>query len=83
MEGLHKMKKSFIERFESTLSLTGKDLTKELEDKYLVDEDLFLTNAFNFCTKLIKMKEITPEDKKKCKEFLDCFYYLEEIKSMN
>ena len=83
MEDLHKMKKSFIERFESTLSLIGKDLTKELEDKYLVDEEVFLTNAFNFCTKLIKMKEITLEDEKKCKEFLDCFYYLEEIKSMN
>ena len=83
MEDLHKMKKSFIERFESTLSLIGKDLTKELEDKYLVDEEVFLTNAFNFCTKLIKMKEITLEGEKKCKEFLDCFYYLEEIKSMN
>ena len=69
MEDLHKMKKSFIERFESTLSLTGKDLTKELEDKYLVDEDLLLTNAFNFCTTLIKMEEITPEDKKSVKSF--------------
>lgn len=75
MEDLHKMKKSFIERFESTLSLTGKDLTKELEDKYLVDEEVLLTNTFNLCTKLIKMGGITPEDEKKCEEFLDCFYY--------
>ena len=82
MENLHKMKKSFIERFESTLSLIGKNLTKELEDKYSVDEEVFLTNAFNLCFKLVKMEGITPEDEKKCKEFLDCFYFLEEIKSM-
>ena len=82
MEDLHKMKKSFIERFESTLSLIGKDLTKELEDKYLVDEEVFLTNAFNLCTKLVKMEEIIPEVEKKCKEFLKCFYYLDEIKSI-
>ena len=56
MEDLHKMKKSFIERFESTLSLIGKNLTKELEDKYSVDEEVFLTNAFNLCFKLVKME---------------------------
>ena len=82
MEDLHKMKKSFIERFESALSLIGKDLTKELEDKYLVDEEVFLSNAFNFSTKLVKMKEVSPEDKKKCKGFLNCFYYIDEIKSI-
>ena len=67
MEDLHKMKKRFIERFESTLSLVGKNLTKEFEDKYLVDEEVFLTNAFNICFKLVKMEGITPEDEKKCK----------------
>ena len=82
MEDLHKIKKSFIESFESTLSLIGKDLIKELEDKYLVDEEVFLTNAFNLCFKLVKNEGITPGDKKKCKEFLDCFYYLDEIKSI-
>ena len=82
MEDLHKLKKSFIERFESTLSLIGKNLTKELEDKYLIDKELYITNSFNLCFKLVKMEGITPEDKKKCKEFLDYFYYLEEIKSM-
>ena len=82
MEDLHKLKKSFIERFESTLSLIGKNLTKELEDKYSVDKEVFLTNAFNICFKLDKMEGITPEDKKKCKEFLDCFYYLDEMKSL-
>ena len=82
MEDLHKMKKSFIERFESALSLIGKDLTKELEHKYLVDEEVFLSNAFNLSTKLVKMKEVSPEDKKKCKDFLNCFYYIDEIKSI-
>ena len=82
MEQLHKMKKSFIERFESALSLIGKDLIKELEDKYLVNEEVFLTNSFNLCNKLIKMEEITPEDKNKCQEFLKCFYYLDEMKSI-
>ena len=82
MEDLHKMKKSFIERFESALSLIGKDLTKELEDKYLVDEEVFLSNAFNLSIKLVKMKEVSPEDKKKCKDFLNCFYYIDEIKSI-
>ena len=47
MEDLHKMKKSFIKSFEKSLSLIGKDLTKELKDKYLVDEEVFLTHAFN------------------------------------
>ena len=82
MEDLHKIKKSFIERFESALSLIGKDLTKELEDKYTVDKEVFLSNAFDLSTKLVKMKEVNLEDKKKCKEFLDCFYYLDEIKSI-
>ena len=82
MENLYKMKKIFTERFESTLSLIGKDLNKELEDKYKVDEKVYLSNAFNLCTKLVKMEEVTPEDKKKCKEFLNCFYYLDEIKSI-
>lgn len=82
MEDLHKIKKSFIERFESALSLIGKDLTKELEDKYLVDEEVFLTHAFNLTSKLFKMEEVSQEDKNKCKEFLDCFYYLDEIKSI-
>ena len=63
------MKKSFIESFESTLSLIGKDLTKELEDKYSVDEEVFLTNAFNLCFKLVKMEGITPEDKRSVKNF--------------
>ena len=82
MENLYKMKKIFTERFESTLSLIGKDLNKELEDKYKVDEKVYLSNAFNLCIKLVKMEEVTPEDKKKCKEFLNCFYYLDEIKSI-
>ena len=82
MEDLHKMKKSFIERFESTLSLIAKDLTKELEDKYLVVEEVYLTNAFNLSTSLVKMGEVSQEDKNKCKEFLDCIYYIDEIKSI-
>ena len=82
MEYLHKMKKSFIESFEKALSLIGKDLTKELEDKYLVDEEVFLSNAFNLASKLVKMEEVSQEDKNKCKEFLNCFYYLDKIKSI-
>ena len=82
MEDLHKMKKIFIKRFESALSLIGKDLIKEMEDKYLVDEKVSITNSFNLCNNLIKMKKITPEDEKKCKEFLKNFYYLDEMKSI-
>ena len=82
MEDLHKMKKKFIKRFESSLSLIGKDLIKDMEDKYLVDEEVFITNTFNLCNNLIKNKKITPEDEKKCKEFLNFFYYLDEMKSI-
>ena len=54
-----------------------------MEEKYLIDdEEIFLTNAFNTCTKLVKRTDITKEDKNKCKEFLNCFYYLDEMKSI-
>ena len=46
MEDLHKIKKSFIENFESILSLKGKNLTKELEDKYLIDKKLYIIKCF-------------------------------------
>ena len=67
---------------EGTETLIGKNLTKELEDKYLIDKELYITNSFNICFKFVKMEGITPEDKKKCKEFLDYFYFLDEMKSM-
>ena len=83
MEDIYRLKKSFIKHFESTLISTGKDLTKEFENKYRIDEQIFLDYALNLCNKLVKMEGVSSEDEKKCKEFIKSFYYLDEIKSMN
>ena len=81
MENLQKMKKNFTEDFEVALSLEGQKIIKELENKYLYDVELTITNSFNICSKLVKM-DISPEDKKKCEDFLRYFYYLDEMKSI-
>ena len=83
MEDLHRMKKKIIVDFESKLSFVGKKLTKELENRYIVDRELVNNNYFNICFKLDKMENVNLEDKKKIKDFIGLFYYLENIKSMN
>ena len=83
MEELLRMKKKFIVDFESKLSFVGKKLTKELENRYIVDRELVNNNYFNICFKLDKMENVNLEDKKKIKDFINLFYYLENLKSMN
>ena len=77
MEDLHRMKKNFIVDFESKLSFVGKKLTKELENRYMVDRELVNNNYFNIFFKLDKMENLNLEDKKKIKDFINLFYYLE------
>ena len=83
MEELNRMKKDFIVHFESKLSFVGKKLTKELENKYIVDRELINNNYFNICFRLDKMENVNLEDKKKIKDFINLFYYVENLKSMN
>lgn len=83
MEELRILKKSFVKHFENTLTSVGKDLVKELETKYSIDDQVCLDYAINLCNKISKMEGVSAEDEKKCQEFLKSFYYLDEIKSMN
>ena len=83
MEEIRALKKNFIKNFETTLSSVGKDLVKEMEQKYSIDDQICLDYAMNLCHKLVKMDGVSAEDKKKCQEFIKIFYYLDEIKSLN
>ena len=83
MEELRNLKKSFIKNFETTLSSVGKDLVKEMEQKYSIDDQVCLDYAINLCQKISKMEGVSAEDEKKCQEFVKSFYYLDEIKSLN
>ena len=83
MEELRTLKKSFVKHFETTLTSVGKDLVKELETKYSIDDQVCLDYAINLCNKISKMEGISAEDEKKCQECLKSFYYLDEIKSLN
>ena len=84
MEELRNLKKSFIKNFETTLSSVGKDLVKELEEKYTIDDQVCLDYAMSLCHKISKMEGVSAEDEKKCQEFIKIFYYLDdEIKSLN
>ena len=83
MEELRNLKKRFVKHFENTLTSVGKDLVKELEEKYSIDDQVCLDYAINLCQKISKMEGVTAEDEKKCHDFLKSFYYLDEIKSLN
>ena len=83
MEELRNLKKSFVKNFETTLSSAGKDLVKEMEQKYKIDDQICLDYAMNLCHKISKMEGVSAEDEKKCQEFIKIFYYLDEIKSLN
>ena len=83
MEELRNLKKSFVKHFENTLASVGKDLVKELEEKYSIDDQVCLDYAINLCNKISKMEGVSAEDEKNCHEFLKSFYYLDEIKSLN
>ena len=82
MEELRNLKKSFIKNFETTLSSVGKDLVKELEEKYTIDDQVCLDYAMSLCHKISNMEGVSAEDEKKCQEFIKNFYYLDEIKSL-
>ena len=83
MEELRNLKKNFVKHFETTLSSVGKDLVKELEAKYSIDDQVCLDYAISLCEKISKMDGISAEDEKKCQDFLKSFYYLDEIKSLS
>ena len=83
MEEQRNLKKKFVKHFETTLSSIGKDLVKELEAKYSIDEQVCLEYAISLCEKISKMEGVSDEDEKKCQDFLKSFYYLDEIKSLN
>ena len=80
MEELRNLKKSFIKNFENTLSSVGKDLVKEMEEKYSIDDQVCIDYAINLCQKISKMKGVSAEDEKKCQEFVESSYYLDKIK---
>ena len=83
MEELRNLKNSFIKNFETTLSSVGKDLVKEMEVKYTIDDQICLDYAISLCHKISKMEGVSAEDEKKCQEFVKSFYYLDEIKSLS
>ena len=83
MEELRSIQKNFIKNFETTLSSVGKDLVREMEQKYSIDDQICLDYAMSLCHKLTKMEGVSAEDEKKCQEFIKIFYYLDEIKSLN
>ena len=83
MEEIHALKKNFIKNFETTLSSLGKDLVKEMEQKYSIDDQICLDYAMSLCHKITKMEKVSAEDEKKCQEFIKIFYYLDEIKSLS
>ena len=83
MEELRNLKKSFIKNFETTLSSVGKDLVKEMEQKYSIDDQTYLDYVLSLCHKIPKMEGVSSEDENKCQEFIKIFYYLDEIKSLN
>lgn len=82
MEELRNLKKKFVKHFETTLSSVGKDLVKELEAKYSIDDQVCLDYAISLCQKISKMDGVSDEDEKKCQDFIKSFYYLDEIKSL-
>ena len=83
MEEIHALKNNFIKNFETTLSSLGKDLVKEMEEKYSIDDQICLDYAMSLCHKITKMEGVSAEDEKKCQEFIKIFYYLDEIKSLS
>ena len=83
MEEIRALKKNCVKKFESTLSSVGKDLVKEMEQKYSIDDQICLDYAMSLCHKIAKMDGVSAEDEKKCQEFIKIFYYLDEIKSLN
>ena len=83
MEEINALKKNFIKNFETTLSSLGKDLVKEMEQKYSIDDQICLDYAMSLCHKITKMEGVSAEDEKKCQEFIKIFYYLDEIKSLS
>ena len=83
MEEIRALKKNFIKKFETTLSSLGKDLVKEMEEKYSVDDQICLDYAMSLCHKITKMEGVSAEDEKKCQDFIKIFYYLDEIKSLS
>ena len=83
MEEIRALKKNFIKNFETTLSSLGKDLVKEMEEKYCIDDQICLDYAMSLCHKLTKMEGVSAEDEKKCQEFIKIFYYLDELKSLS
>ena len=83
MEEIHALKKKFIKNFETTLSSLGKDLVKEMEEKYSIDDQICLDYAMSLGHKITKMEKVSAEDEKKCHEFIKIFYYLDEIKSLS
>ena len=83
MEELRNLKKNFIKNFETTLFSVGKDLVKEMEEKYSIDDQICLDYAMSLCHKIAKMDGVSAEDERKCQEFIKIFYYLDEIKSLN
>ena len=83
MEDLRNLKKNFVKHYETTLSSAGRDLVKEMEQKYSVDNSICLDYAMSLCHKIVKMDGVSEEDEKKCQDFIKFFYYLDEIKSLN
>ena len=83
MEELRNLKKSFVKNFETTLSSVGKDLVKEMEEKYSIDSELCIDHAMRLCHMIKKVDGVSAEDEKKCQEFIKIFNYLDEIKSFD
>ena len=83
MEDLRNLKKNFVKHYETTLSSAGRDLVKEMEQKYSVDNSICLDYVMSLCHKIVKMDGVSEEDEKKCQDFINFFYYLDEIKSLN
>ena len=81
MEDLIRLKRDFINTFESKLCYVGKKFVKELESRYHVDKQLINNHIYDICFKLEQSDSTSQEDRNKIKKFMKLYYYLENMKS--
>ena len=85
MDDLDKIKKRFIDGYESTLSIEGDEICKEVYSLISDDFDLMREKARAYCylCTVIKKGVVDTKLHDKCKKYLKHLRYYEEIKSLS
>ena len=83
MDDLDKIKSLFIDEYETTLSIEGDEICKEVDSLLSDDFDLMTTKARAYCFFCTTVeKGISKELKEKCEKYLNHLRFYEDLKRL-